>query len=663
MSGGYFNSDAFPRPAGTIPVITDPRNPAAKVGGAAYPVDGVGPVGRSFENRGTSEPKFDARVDQELSNGGRLTYEGGVSGTSGIIYTGVGPFDIQSGTYLGFGRVNYSRNAFKASFFINALSADAPNLMFPDPATGKPLQLTLTTQTYDFEAGDARPIGRHQVLSYGGNIRRNNFDITLAPKAQDRNEIGGYVQDEIVLDKFRFNIGGRVDKFGNLDDPVFSPRLAALFNVLPDHSVRFAFNRAFRSPSVINNYLEANIVAPQDLSALAPILPPPLRPLVANPFPLVVRAVGSELPIGSTPQPKLTEESVTAYEIAYTGTIKKRSDRGICVLRERSERQHQFRAAPVEPGSLHGREPAARLAAAASHPDGDGAMSKPEKAVDEPVQVGLIVRFDTGDPAVEAFAVAADHHLGEPADVIGEGVQVRARGPDLLDHELVIGIAAVGVTQDRPGHRPHGGRWGHRGRRGAQGPERAQVAQHGAQAAAVALAADLGEQRAAVGVSEVEPVVQVGLELIEHAGPPIPRGGQQVLHRAGAGEAAHRLLRQAELPHDGLDPLALLAQILHRRIALPGPDSQRGGLPTGERGLRGELPEVRWGIRLRRWAVLGRLLGPAAAVAGHRLLRVFGEVVPQGTGGPPARCPRVGSFSDGPQPERRMRVSPHVALQ
>ena len=44
VSGGYFNSDAFPRPAGTIPVITDPRNPAAKVGGAAYPVDGVGPV-------------------------------------------------------------------------------------------------------------------------------------------------------------------------------------------------------------------------------------------------------------------------------------------------------------------------------------------------------------------------------------------------------------------------------------------------------------------------------------------------------------------------------------------------------------------------------------------------------------------------------------------
>ena len=127
-------------------------------------------------------------------------------------------------------------------------------------------------------------------------------------------------------------------------------------------------------------------------------------------------------------------------------------------------------------------------------------------------------------------------------------------------------------------------------------------------------------------------MVQVGLELIQDAGPSIPSGGQQVLHRAGAGEAAHRLLRQAQLPHDGLDPFALRAQSLHRRIALPGPDSQGGGLPTGERGLLGELPGVRWGIRLGGWAVPGRAvgrLGPAAAVAGHRLLRVFGEVVPQ----------------------------------
>jgi outer membrane receptor protein involved in Fe transport len=59
------------------------------------------------------------------------------------------------------------------------------------------------------------------------------------------------------------------------------------------------------------------------------LLPPALQPLVANPFPLVVRAVGSELPIGSTPQAKLKQESLTAYEIAYTGTIQSRTTVGV----------------------------------------------------------------------------------------------------------------------------------------------------------------------------------------------------------------------------------------------------------------------------------------------------------------------------------------------
>ena len=329
VSGGYFNADAFPRPAGTIPLIPDPRNPKATVGGAAYPADGVGPLGKSFQNRGTSQPKFNARVDQELAGGARLTYEGGIAGTQGIIYTGVGPFDIQSGAYLGFGRVNYTRRALKVNFFVNVLHADAPNLLFPDPATGKPLQMTLTTATYDFEAGDALPIGRHQVVSFGGNLRRNNFDITLAPSAPGRNEVGSYVQDEIFFDRFRFNIGGRVDKFGNLADPVFSPRLAAVFKLLPEHSLRVSFNKAFRSPSVVNNYLQANIVSLTDLSGLAPLLPPAARPAVATPFPLVVRAIGSELPVGSTPQAKLMEESLTAYEVAYTGTFANRTTVGV----------------------------------------------------------------------------------------------------------------------------------------------------------------------------------------------------------------------------------------------------------------------------------------------------------------------------------------------
>ena len=58
-----------------------------------------------------------------------------------------------------------------------------------------------------------------------------------------------------------------------------------------------------------------------DLTGLAPLLPPVLRPAVAQPFPLVVNAVGSDIPIGGMPQEALFEESLTAYEVSYTGVL------------------------------------------------------------------------------------------------------------------------------------------------------------------------------------------------------------------------------------------------------------------------------------------------------------------------------------------------------
>ena len=82
---------------------------------------------------------------------------------------------------------------------------------------------------------------------------------------------------------------------------------------------------------------------PTDLSALAPLLPPPLQPLVATPFPLVVKAVGSRLPIGTTPQDELNEESLTAYEVAYTGTFGDRTTLGAAFYVNDRRRQHQLR--------------------------------------------------------------------------------------------------------------------------------------------------------------------------------------------------------------------------------------------------------------------------------------------------------------------------------
>ena len=326
IAAGYFQSGAYPRPVGFVPGIVTgttctqvphPFDPTSLTGCGTYPPDRaaarVGDV--AFPNEGTKQPKFDGRLDQELRNGGRITYSGGYAGTTGLVHTGIGPFDLKSGSYFAYGRVAYTRGGLKVAGFGNFLDGKAPNLLSVDARTGQPLQLVFKTQTYDFEVGNTNVLGGNNVLTYGGNARRNNFDLSIASAAKDRNEFGAYVQDELFFDRFRFNVGGRIDKFGNIDKAVFSPRVTAMYKPMPYQSIRVSFNRAFRAPSAINNYLDVfTIVSLFPLGAVNPALG-------AAQFPVVTHSVGSAVPqLGEPGGHPLKQESLDAYEMGYTGT-------------------------------------------------------------------------------------------------------------------------------------------------------------------------------------------------------------------------------------------------------------------------------------------------------------------------------------------------------
>ena len=67
------------------------------------------------------------------------------------------------------------------------------------------------------------------------------------------------------------------------------------------------------------------------------------------------------------------------------------------------------------------------------------------------MQVGLVVGFDSGDPVVEAVAVQAGEDLGEPGDVAGEGVQVRAAFPSPKGADPLVVVQGVRVLEDPAG--------------------------------------------------------------------------------------------------------------------------------------------------------------------------------------------------------------------
>jgi iron complex outermembrane receptor protein len=319
ISAGYFSSDDLPRPAGTVPVGRHPLNTDARVGGGQYP---------RFANEGTSQPKFDVRLDQEVG-GGRVTYGAGVAGTEGIIHSGGGPFDISQGTLLGYGKVSYNRGSFKLAAFTNVLDGLAANLVSLD-AAGNPVQLDFKTRTYDVEIGDSRILAGRHILTYGGNVRRSDFDISMAPHAEPRTEAGAYLQDEFFTNRFRLVGGVRLDHFSAIGRVLVSPRLSAVYKPGPDHSVRVTVNRAFRSPTVLDNALDVTPVIRLRLGTLDPRRGDEV-------FPLMVHAVGN---------PDLDAESLLSYELAYAATVAGRTQLGLALYL--TDMRHNITGGPPE---------------------------------------------------------------------------------------------------------------------------------------------------------------------------------------------------------------------------------------------------------------------------------------------------------------------------
>jgi len=281
ISAGFLTQEPFPRPEGTVPG-----------GRAAYP---------TYVNRGTSQPRFDARADYDFPGEGsdpprKLVIAGGLAATDGILHSGLGPLHVERGTMMKYGRLAFTRDKLKVQFFVNDIDGEAPFLL-QNGLDGQPLRISVENQSYDVEFSNQNLLSTRHLLSYGGNFRHNTFDISLAPRGHRRDEGGVWAQDQM---EFRSNtilwtVGGRLDRFGILDHTVFSPRTALILRPRPNRSVRLSFNQAFRAPSFINNFFDTAFEAQAHLPS-------------AGTFRFPATAVGNT---------DLREEKLTAYEVGY----------------------------------------------------------------------------------------------------------------------------------------------------------------------------------------------------------------------------------------------------------------------------------------------------------------------------------------------------------
>jgi iron complex outermembrane receptor protein len=275
VSAGYFEQPAYERPTGTIPGSVPPQT---------YPV---------FENRGTEQSRINVLLDWDTAEG-NVAFATGYAQTDGILHSGIGPFDVDRGSNLSYLKADWNRGTWHLGAAANYLDGDAVNLLTRG-ANGAPLPLSFVSDAYALDATNTAELGERHVLTYGANFRATDFTLDIAAAADDRTEVGAFVQDEIALgERIRWVVGARYDEIDPLEDGVLTPRTSLILSPSPAHSIRISYNEAFRTPSAINGYLDVTI-----LQQLGPFL-----------------AAGD-----ADGNPALVEERLDAYELGYVGTF------------------------------------------------------------------------------------------------------------------------------------------------------------------------------------------------------------------------------------------------------------------------------------------------------------------------------------------------------
>ncbi len=276
VSGGYFEQSTYDRPRGVVPGSVPPQT---------YP---------DFENRDTKQRRVDARVDYDLSDTSYVSVAGGYADTAGILESGIGPFDIARGSGLAYLKADWNTGTAHVGFYGNFLRGDATNLLTLG-ATGNPLSFHFTTDTYALEMSKSSAVGGRNTLTYGADLRKSHFELGIAPAASVREERGAFLQDELRIgERLRWVLGARYDDVDPLDKAVLTPRTSLLLSLAPSHVLRFSYNEAFRTPSVVNDYLGVTI-----LQQLGPFL----------------------VPADTHGNPGLGRERMKAYEVGYVGTL------------------------------------------------------------------------------------------------------------------------------------------------------------------------------------------------------------------------------------------------------------------------------------------------------------------------------------------------------
>ena len=231
--------------------------------GAQMACDRIGIRDFSIERYG-----IEARADWRFSDDGTFVATYGQNNSSGVELTGLGAGQTKDWIYEFYqARVNVDR--FFAQAYLNTSDAGGSYLL----SSGVPLvdrsKLAVGQIQHGFDVADGR-----QDFTYGfdffGTRPATDGKINGIYETDDAmDEWGVYLQSKTSLsDKVDLILAGRLDSHSILPSNVFSPRAGIVVRPTEEQSFRFAYNRAYSSPSSLNYFLDISNGFAPGLSSL-----------------------------------------------------------------------------------------------------------------------------------------------------------------------------------------------------------------------------------------------------------------------------------------------------------------------------------------------------------------------------------------------------------
>ena len=243
--------------------------------------------------------KFNLQTEYDLSSLSKLKISGGLVDSNRFEGPANDISTAQSKPAQGYAHVVYERpNFFIRGFWNHGSDVSDPvtnpllgAFLHTVDKTGNRL-LTDSLDTYNIETQHSLEIGTGHRFTYGINYRHNTLSGNFYSQFGREDRLGFYVQDEWLLaPPLTLVTGARYD-LNTFINPTISPRVALVYQMAPEHTLRASLSVAYRPPTLSETYLDVQ------------------SRVTAGPINTTVFVV---------PSPNLSPEQLISYELGYQG--------------------------------------------------------------------------------------------------------------------------------------------------------------------------------------------------------------------------------------------------------------------------------------------------------------------------------------------------------